>query len=401
MTQKRILFVDDDANILAGLRNFLRKDRQRWDMAFAPSAEAALAECARGAFDIVVCDMRMPVMDGAALLQLIKQDYPETTRIVLSGQAEREGTLRALPVAHQFLSKPCDGETLRAVLERTCNLRELLVNDKVKQIVGRVHRLPSEPGIYWELMNAASRPNVSTAEVAAIVERDPAMTAKVLQLVNSAYFGLARRVSSIREAITYLGLDLVKALTLTAHVFKGPNSSPIGRLSLAELQQHSLLTARLAGRFASSPKQREEAFAAAMVHDIGEVVLALGFPDRFPSMAGDHPETPKAQYLIERELFDVTHAEVGAYLLGIWGLPFTIVEAVAFHHEPAQAPGGDLELLASVHVADALAHRHAGHAGEAQPDAVFLESAGLAGRLPEWEALAREHFETLAGADQR
>jgi HD-like signal output (HDOD) protein len=396
VTRQRILFVDDDANILEGLRNFLRKDRLRWDMVFAASGASALAECASGAFDVIVCDMRMPVMDGATLLQQVKRDYPETTRIVLSGQAEHEGTLRALAIAHQFLSKPCDGDVLRGVIERTCALRALLVNDTVKQIIGRVHRLPSEPGIYWELMKAASRPNVSTKEVAAIVEREPAMTAKVLQLVNSAYFGLARRVTSIQDAITYLGLDLVKALTLTAQVFKSPDGAAIRGLSLTALQKHSLLTARLAGAFASSPKQREEAFTAAMVHEIGQVVLALGFPDRFPEVAQTRRDPQPPQYLIERELFEVTHAEVGAYLLGSWGLPFTIVEAVAFHHEPGLASTGDSELLTVVHVAAALAHRHAKDPVDAQPDMAFLESVGLAARLPEWEAIARKQFDALA-----
>jgi len=400
MTSQRILFVDDDANIVAGLRNFLRKDRHRWDMVFATSAEAALAEFASSAFDIIVCDMRMPGMDGATLLGRIKDDYPETTRIVLSGQADREGIVRALPVTHQFLSKPCEGDVLRGVLERTCRLRALLVNDTVKKIIGRVHRLPSVPGIYWELVNAASLPDVGAADIAAIVEREPAMTAKVLQLVNSAYFGLAQPITSIRQAVTYLGTDLVKGLALTAHVFESPAGAPVRGLCLASLQKHSLVTAQLARLFASSAKQREEAFTAGVVHDIGEVVLALGYPDRMPAPT-DGEEPGAAPWSLERERFGATHAEVGAYLLGIWGLPFAIVEAVAFHHEPAGAAVGDVELLAIVHVADALARREASGRTDLGPDVAFLGAAGLSARLPEWEARAREHFVATATQGQR
>jgi HD-like signal output (HDOD) protein len=357
MSRPRIIFVDDDPNLLAGLRDRLRKDRHRWDMVFVTSGASALAEFAAGVFDIVVADMRMPGMDGATLLERIKNDYPETTRLVLSGQAEQEGIVRALPFTHQFLSKPCEGEVIRHVLERTCGLRAMVLNAAVKKIIGRVDRLPSVPAIYWELVDAVSNSEVGTAQLAAIVERDPSMTAKVLQLVNSAYFGLAQHLSSIQQALMYLGVEMVKGLTLTAHVFDNPEGAPMRGLSLAGLQKHSLVTAQLARRFASDAKLRDHAYTAALVHDVGEVVLALGDPFRFEEVSRTRDEPPTPRHLLEREIFGTTHAEVGAYLLGTWGLPITIVEAVAYHHEPGATAVAEPELLAIVHVADALAHR--------------------------------------------
>jgi HD-like signal output (HDOD) protein len=398
MSRPRIIFVDDDPNVLAGLRDRLRRDRQRWDMAFVTSGDSALIEFAAGAFDIIVSDMRMPGMDGAALLERIKNEYPETTRIVLSGQAEREAIIRALPFTHQFLSKPCDGDVVRAVLERICGLRALLLNETVKKIVGRVDRLPSIPAIFWELMEMVSRSDVGTAQIAAIVERDPAMTAKILQLVNSAYFGLAQHITSIQQALVYLGVDLVKGLTLTARVFESVNGAPARGAPLASLQKHSLLTAQLAQRFASGARLRDEAYTAAMVHDIGEVVLAVGYPDRMrEARRPENPQTP--QHVAEREVFGATHADVGAYLLGIWGLPLTIVEAVAFHHEPGQAVASDAELLAIVHVADALVHRELGDPAAAPLDMRFIEAAGLAQRLVQWEAVACKYFAMRDGLE--
>ena len=394
MTRQRILFVDDDPNIAAGLRNLLRRDRHRWDVEFATSGESALLAFAAKAFDIIVCDMRMPGMDGATLLTQIKRDYPETTRIVLSGQTEPDGIVRAIPVTHQFLCKPCDGEVLRAFLERTCDLRTRLVSDTIKKIVGQVHRLPSVPGLYWELVNAASRNDVANAEIAAIVERDPAMTAKILQLVNSAYFGLAQHIASIPQAVNYLGIDLVKGLTLTAHLFESQQDSRLGGLSLAGLQKHSLLTALLGRRFASTATLRQEIFTAAIVHDIGKVLLAHGFPEPFQAMMAKRDDAQPA-HLVEKETFGATHAEVGAYLLGIWGLPFSIVEAVAFHHEPGLGTVSDPELLAVLHVAEVLTGPGCGDPGSIPLDLGFLETVGLADRLPEWEARAREYFEKL------
>src|SRR5262249_35044517 len=157
----------------------------------ATGATEALAELKIAPVDIVISDMRMPGLDGASLLAKIKEDYPATARLILSGHAERDAILRALPVAHQFLSKPCDATVLRTAIERTCDLHRLLEDEAIRQVVGRLDRLPSVPQTYVELTEAASRPGASTSDFATIIERDPAMSAKVLQLVNSAYFGVA------------------------------------------------------------------------------------------------------------------------------------------------------------------------------------------------------------------
>lgn len=397
MSSPRILFVDDEPNVLSGLRNSLRKDRHRWDLVFAESGEAALEAFTTGAVDIIVCDMRMPGMDGAEVLRRVKADYPETTRIVLSGQADREGMERALPVTHQFLCKPCETVALRAVLERTCALREAIASDAMRRIVGRVSRLPSEPTIYWDLVSAVSR-SAGTAEISRIVERDPAMTAKVLQIVNSAYFGIARPLTSVAEAVTYLGIELVKGLTLTAHVFKTLERVAGRDLSTAAVQSHALMTAKLAERFAGTPALREEAFAAAMLCDIGELIFVVECAQQFVDVAQASASDGRPRHVVERERLGVTHAEVGGYLLGLWGLPFPIVEAVTFHHEPARALGSAQELVGIVHVAAELTAVARGERA-AGLDLGFLEAAGFTPRLPAWLALARAHGEVAGGPD--
>jgi putative nucleotidyltransferase with HDIG domain len=201
---------------------------------------------------------------------------------------------------------------------------------------------------------------------------------------------------SILQAVNYLGIDVVKGLTLTTQVFESQNQAHVGGISLANLQKHSLLTAALAQRFASTPTLREEAFTAGIVHDIGKVVLALGFPDRVQELTRS-PDNERPAHLVEKEQFGATHAEVGAYLLGTWGLPLTIVEAVAFHHEPGRAVGANPELLAVLHVAEALARLGCADPDATPPDVAFLDAVGLATCLPAWEALAREHFDTMAG----
>jgi putative nucleotidyltransferase with HDIG domain len=379
----RILFVDDEVSILDGLQNLLHKQRHMWDMVFSVGGEAALAELEKGPFDVIISDMRMPGMDGAALLTAVKEAYPNVARIVLSGQAEREALVRALPVAHQFLSKPCDADVLRIVIERACRLQKLLQDETIREAVGKLDALPSAARAYRELTEALSDPDVGLARVAAIVERDPAMSAKVLQLVNSAYFGLARRVTSIAQAMMYLGSDTMKGLVLTSQVFSLIETRPVAGLSVERLQEHSLMTARLAKRLVAEPRMADEAFTAALLHDIGQIALAVSLRDRFAEILRDARTSQRPIQDVEYERLGVSHAEVGAYLLGVWGLPFPVVEAVAYHHRPGLVEAGDRGILAAVHLADTLVE-----AGDDDPDVTpgldlaFLQASGWAAAVP-------------------
>jgi len=341
-----------------------------------------------------VTDMRMPGMDGAALLEKIRELYPATTRIVLSGHAEREAVVRAVPVTHQFLSKPCDGDALRAVIERACGLQALLTDPNIRALVSGIDHLPSAPAVYFKLTQALAKADTSTSEVAEIVQEDPAMSAKILQLVNSAYFGLPQRVATLQHAVSYLGVDPIKALALSAHVFGTFEGAEAGGFSIDRLQKFSLFTASLAKRFAADRQLGDEAFTSGLVHDVGRLTLALRMPNRFREIERTAAACAQPMHVAEREALGTSHAEVGAYLLGAWGLPLSVVEAVGFHHTPSSVRDGARETLAVVHVADALVD-HA-PVSESTPlaelglDLAFLEEARLLDRLPEWRAMAAE-----------
>ncbi len=394
MSKKRILFVDDEPNLLEGLRNLLRKQRHQWDMVFACDAPTALAELERAPFDLIVSDMRMPGMDGAALLRTVMDRHPTVARIMLSGYSDREDMLRALPVTHQFLSKPCDVEVLRSAIERTCRLQTMLEDQTIRAVVGRLTSLPSVPAIYWELMKIAARPEVALSDLADVIEQDPAMTAKILQLVNSAYFGLPRTITSIQQGVLYLGVELLKGLTLAASAFTTLERAPCDGFSLVQVQEHSLRCARLAQRLVRDRTLSDEALTAGLVHDVGTIILAVGAPLRFADVIRSSQIERVPRHRLERDVFGTTHAEIGAYLLGVWGLPFPIVEAVAFHHNPGAVASGPRDVLAAVHLADGLVDIDC--VGEADTDLErridlsFLTTAGFAGERSGWMALARE-----------
>jgi len=217
---KRILFVDDDSNILDGIRRLLHADRKRWDMQFAIGGEAALQACEAGKFDVVISDMRMPGMDGATLLGLIRDRYPSTARLILSGYAEEKLATRAVGVAYRVLSKPCSGPELQATIERVCTLQDIFCTPEIRRIIETIGQLPSLSKTYEALTRAVHDPAASMENVADIIEQDVAMSAKVLQIVNSGFFGLAQRVTSLQSAVSFLGMDTIQNLALASDTFR-------------------------------------------------------------------------------------------------------------------------------------------------------------------------------------
>jgi HD-like signal output (HDOD) protein len=220
------------------------------------------------------------------------------------------------------------------------------------------------------------------------------MSAKVLQLVNSSYFGTAQTVTSVPRAVTYLGLELLKVLAISAHVFGAVSMPPLEGFSLEEMQNDSLLVAQLARSFLNNSKKADDVFGAAIVHDVGRIVLAVGLPARYQQIIRAAADGHRAIHLLEAEELGVSHAEVGAYLLGIWGLPLNLVETAAFHHVPSLFSEGPLEVLAAFHAADALVDAGRRTLVDASLDVGFLERAGMLGELPRWRALAAEVLRT-------
>jgi HD-like signal output (HDOD) protein len=403
MTSLHVLFVDDEQAILDGLRNSLRKERKRWEMTFALGGQQALEEMKKKTADVVITDMRMPGMDGAELLRQIQRDFPAAARIVLSGQAEREAIMRAIPVTHQFLHKPCDGDTLRAVIEQTHALHKLLQNPALTALVGKLERIPSIPATYSRLTELAQDPKADSASFASVIENDAAVCAKVLQLVNSAYFGLGQKIVSIRPAVTYLGVEIIKSLVLGSTSFSHQAISEVPGFSPERLQHHSMLTALLAKKIVTNPSLADAAFTAGLLHDIGSLVLLHAAPQDYAKALTRKKELGGDSAAAEREIFGVTHAEVGAYLLGLWGIPFPIVEAVAFHHRPNEVAPEARALVAAIHIAsglvdemtetDAASRVNHNIDSTGRIDAAFLRAAGLEETMKKNRAEA----ETLLG----
>lgn len=352
---KHILFVDDDPILLDGLRARLRVLRSRWNMVFVESGARAIAEMELNAVDVIVTDMRMPGMDGAQLLRIVSERWPEVIRIVLSGYTEEEQSKRLLPIAHQFLSKPCEPDQIEGVVNRCIRLHEMLQDPALRAIVGRIQKLPALPGTYSRLRAAMAQPEVSIQEVSKIVYEDPAIAAKVLQVVNSAFFRLARRITRIDQAVNYLGFIAVRNLVMSAEVFSqwSKDAAPEGFAPQA-LQARAHRVAAVARAVAHGTPIADDALLAGLFHNIGYWILVQECPKELERAVELARSEGRPLHEAERQIIGASHAELGAYLLGLWGLPHPVIEAVAFQYSPQEVSQTQFDVLAALVTAESF-----------------------------------------------
>jgi len=356
----RILFVDDEPHLLTGLKRIFRSRRNEWEIAFAPNGTDALKFLAVKQFDVILTDFRMAGMNGLDLLKEVKNKYPQIVRIFFSGEIDQKLIMASVRVAHQFISKPCNAEALKEKIEQTISLRHILEDEALRAIISKIDSLPSLPAMYNEIMEELKSPYASMKKIGEIISSDIAMTTKILQLVNSAFFGLRRQVTSPEQAVLLLGLDIIKSLVLSVQIFSQFTMPKIFLPTVSGLWTHSLATGRLAKEIAVAEKQSKEfedqAFMAGVLHDCGKLVLLSNFPEKMQSLIKESRETEVSELTLEQKAFGVTHASVGAYLLGLWGLPLVITSAISFHHTPGESPDNSFSVPTVVHVANHLEH---------------------------------------------
>jgi HD-like signal output (HDOD) protein/CheY-like chemotaxis protein len=389
---KTLLFVDDEPRVLQGLQRQLHIMRAEWQMNFVESGPKALEFLATTPVDALISDMMMPGMDGAQLLTEVMHHYPNTVRLVFSGHANRDSVLRLVGVAHQYLSKPCNAEDLRGSIARALAMRDLPASERLKQLASRIKCLPSLPASHAQLTEELLKPDSSIERVAEIISKDIGMTSKILQLVNSAFFGLPQPASNVMEAVMHIGLATVQTLVLFTQVFSRFDRVTITEFSIDGITKHCWMTGVMARRIAQAEqrdrKLSDQCFLAGLLHDFGYLILATGLPKQYPRVLKTARNFNLPVWEIEQAELSASHAEIGAYLLGLWGLPAPVIEAVALHHRPSAATVHGFSPLIAVHVADAIANSLVPALPEqtgVEIDRSYLATLGLAERLEVWK----------------
>lgn len=346
-----ILFVDDEANVISGLKRMLRQLRKDWQLYFAGGAKEAIEILESNKIDVIISDIRMPGIDGTQLLTKVQQSYPHIVRITLSGYANDNLALKNTKIAHQSLSKPATPESIKSTIEKTYELRKRLNNDELLSLINGMDKLPSIPEVYLNLEEEINSPNSSIDKLGKIIVKDPFITAKILQLTNSAFFGLPNRISNITQALNMLGVNTIKALVLSIELFKSHNSNSEHAKIYEDIWNHSNKVASLAQKMAQicklSKTDIDDAYLGGLLHDIGKIIL-------LEKTNGIKIEKDLGFDSYEQNFKNIMHADVGAYLLGLWGLPNSIVETVAFHHSNISAQNPKITPINLVNLANRI-----------------------------------------------
>ena len=283
-------------------------------------------------------------------------------------------------MAHQFFAKPCEIKVLFEAIEQIAAVSERLHGNSVLARITAGSCLPSPPDLYQRIMLETSSPTGSLARVGEIIETDVAMTAKVLNIVNSPFFGLANQSTSPSQAIALIGFEGLRSIVLAAGIFEAyANKVDVG--DLQSLMNRSITVSRIAGEIGAilgmEKRKVDQCGLAGMLHEIGKLVL---YSDNSSASTTARMVSTMVRTGIydeqqaEEELFGCSHADAGAYLLSLWGFPTPVVEAVAFHHRPALAGNHCCpNVLTAVHLASAFA--------TAQGDPAEHVDAGYLGRF--------------------
>ena len=394
--KRQIIFVDDDVYALKGYQRSLEPYVNEWDVYFFTTGQEALTFMSQKPIDVLITDLRMPGMDGIALLEHAIQYFPGVIRMILSGNIEEPSAYKAASLAHQLIAKPCDIETIRNSVEETCQLRDTLSDKKLVKLVTGIKSLPSVPTLYVQLLKEFQSEQPTMSKVGEIISMDVAMTAKILQLVNSAFFSIPYKVSNLNQALSILGLNTIKALVLSVGVFSEYQTRVYSAFSIDELYQHSIFVGNLSGAIAASAglsrAEQDEAQMAGILHDVGKLIQT-DIPG-FYRLLSMNTKLPDIQ--MEYHYLGTSHAELGAYMLSLWGLPSGVIKAVAFHHNPAKETSYRIDPVTSVYIANCLYHNEKpetmGKHKEVAIDMQYLEKIQAENMLEDWRYMAKRIF---------
>lgn len=399
MTAKKIsiLFVDDEIKVLSGLKRSLRSKRDQWAMSFANSGSEALELLKKRDIDLIISDMYMPGMDGGTLLHEIRTHHPQTIRTILSGHSDKALILKTLKPAHKFLHKPCPPEKITQWVNKILFFRKILPNRELQDVLNGIGALPSQPLFFPLLFEAIAQDKPQ--EVGRAVGFDVSMAANILKVTLNSFFVESERLPSLSDAASLLGLDLLYEIISARDLFVEYNTTIFPDFSIDLLWRHCLRTANYA-RIVASLESTDKTFInkcylAGLFHDLGKFLLTNYYTYDYLALLSQLPKAQKPLEQLELANLNCSHALAGAYLMGLWGLPLDVVEAIAFHERPSVLKKYTLSPLTIVHVANVLDHlflRFSNQDPLQKLDLTFLSKCMTKDKLQTWKKACKNFF---------
>lgn len=388
-TKKKILFVDNEKEQLNSMRMLLHSKRKEWETHFIANGTEALKLLDEKTFDLVVTDIRLPDISGNIILAEIRKKQPGAIRFVLSGYSDTNEIIKSVKNAHQFLSKPCSAEKLIGSITRSLHLKDVLLNENAARAIAAISSLPTLPDLYQKIEQELNSEDASVNKIGELISNDMGMSASILKIVNSSFFGIYSKISSPSKAVTLLGLNTIKGLILGEHLFNSieNNNRVFPIKSLAEHCKFTGFMAREIINFENGGREMaEQAFLSGFLHDLGKLILISSFSKEYEEVIKNVKNLKISSSKAEADILGFTHAEVGAYLLALWGFDVPVVEAVYGHHSPSILKSFDLSPCVAVHIANSFEHEL--HARDDEDllnllDTQWLEQGGYSVKLPQ------------------
>jgi len=399
--------VDEESATTGRLRPIKPYISEEWDTTMTGSGEQALKTLASDYFDVIVAGLRMRDMDSGEMLLEVAKKHPQMVRIVLAAQSDREAVPRSFGAAHLCLSKPCGSECLKQAITRACHLRDALFSDSLNDSIVQLKKLPMIPPLYLEIMDCLKSADCTSNKMGEIISHDMGMTVTLLQLVNSPFFGHSRNVTNLGKAVSLLGFDTVRAIALSSQIFAQFDQRKLQNNRLRGLWEHSLLIGAVARDITLAENQErkmvDDAFIAGLLHDIGKLVIAYNYPEGHKEILEKSFRERISLEEAEVRVLGASHAEIGGYLLDLWGFPYPVVEAVFFNHAPRESVTRKFAPLAAVHAADYICAGLQADKSELfcvplSIDFDYLREIGLAERTPVWESIFNYYLDIPCAA---
>jgi len=354
----RILLVADEAVEFDRLKALFTHVASAWEVQYCQSEREALALLEEGEFGAIFADLVSGPLATAQFLHEVWKKHPKTVRYLMAQTIDTDVMVTCVLGAHQYLQQPVNEEFLRSALERVEFINRLVRNPRIQSLVSRMRTLPSRPSLYLEVMRELRSSNANAKIVGELVAKDLAISTKLIQVVNSAYYGLAQQITDPADAILLLGMETTASLILSIEAFARFDKVKPLYFSIDRVWKHSQSVAQSAKKIAElmSPDSSvaKDAFTAGLLHDVGKLALALNFEEQYQGALKLAEKKNLQAWEVETEVFGASHAEAGAYLLSLWGLPLPIIEAVASHHLPARDLGNNFNAVTAVHLVERL-----------------------------------------------
>lgn len=382
----RLLLVDDDEQILTGLKRRIASLREKWVVLACPSVEMGLNSMRCDPPDALVTDLKMPSQHGVDLLKHAREMRSTCFRVVLSGCAQKDLIMDSLDLSHRFFPKPCDAAILVEVIEAGVAELQQVKSADIRTWIASNKSLPAVPKLYNRINAMLSNPRSDTEKMAKEIEKEPSIAARLLRTANSAYFGWRQGVNSVQDAVGFVGIDVVKSLVLGCEVF----TSSARHEWQEEIWNHSLITSLLASKIARQlGTDTDTASTAGLLHDVGKIILSESVGHTaWTTKLAEGKERGQFSWVTEENAFDTNHAEIGALLFDLWGLPEKIAQAVRWHHQPSRCPTASNRCAIAVHLADALVHTWTVGGEELTGcDVLWLEQCGISTNIASWSHL--------------